>query len=531
MDSIREFTIDSPNAYINRELSWLSFSRRVLELVEDTTIPLFERVKFAGIMGMIYDEFAMKRIGGLRRKIEKKISRISPDGRTPKEELSLCRAELNRQTEILSNLVEYTLRPLLSKAGVTFFNYEQLNNEQRTEMETYFRESVEPILTPLAVDIGHPFPFISNLGLNVAGMLYQHNKTNPSFIRRKVPPNRPRWVPLAGGGYVPLEQIIAHNLKSIYPEEQCECQFFRVTRGAKDDPWDRMPIDDINRDISPGSLISMVSAELTARKFAGVVRIQVSSGMSEQLKQWLVEQLNADVNDLVETNGLLALGDLVSFHPENNFSEYYDTPHIPITHPRLRHKDLNDTSTIFKEIQKGNILLHHPYHDFDTSVLRFLENAARDPQVLAIKLTIYRTSRNSPIIKALIAAAKRGKQVAVLVEITARFDEEPNIAWGEELEKAGAHVVYGMERLKTHVKLALVIREEEEKLCRYVHVSTGNYHTGTAKLYEDLGLLSCESELGASVANVFNELTGATLIYPLILLTNCGRLKYIQTSR
>lgn len=531
MDSLHDIAVNSPEAYINREMSWLNFSRRVLELAEDTSIPLFERVKFAGIMDMIYDEFAMKRIGGLRRKIARKSKRISPDGHTPTEELLLCRAELNRQTAILSNLVEHDLRPLLNEAGLPILDYEQLNNEQRSAMQSYFHESVAPILTPLAVDIGHPFPFISNLGLNAAVMFCRKDKNNPQFIRIKIPPNRPRWVPLRGGGYVPLEQVISHNLNDIYPDEQCQCHFFRVIRGAKDNPWDRLPADDIDRDISPGSIIDMVSAELTARKYAGVVRLQVTANMSDDIKQWLVQQLNADAADIIEIDGLLGLGDLVKIQPDAGFKQYFDTPHIPVTHPRLRHISADDSNAIFAEIRAGDMLLHHPYHNFDTSTLRFIESAAHDPQVLAIKLTIYRTSRNSPIIKTLIEAARRGKQVAVLVEITARFDEEPNIAWGEELEKAGAHVIYGMERLKTHVKLALVVREEEDGLRRYVHVSTGNYHTGTARLYEDLGLLSCDTQLGASVANVFNELTGAiptTEYAPLLVAPHNLRQSFIK---
>ena len=510
MDTTQDITVDSPQAYINRELSWLDFARRVLELAEDPATPLLERVKFAGIMGMIYDEFAMKRIGGLRRRIVSGNDRLSPDGRTPQEELQLCRQEFQRQAAMLCDVVEMRLRPALAVAGIPLLDYSQLDDTQRASMQQYFRESVGPILTPLATDAGHPFPFISNLSLNLAIVLHSDGSSRPRFERIKVPPNRPRWVPLPGGGYVPLEQVIAGNLDQMFPSStHWECYFFRLTRGAKDDPWDRLSMEEENVDLAPGSLIGMVTAELTARKYAGVVRLEVSADMPESLRHWVAEDIGADPADIVAISGPLALTDLVNFQLDG-YPELRDVPHKPITHPRLRRPDdPADTGGIFRQIRAGDILLHHPYHSYDTSILRFLESAARDPHVLAIKLTIYRTNRQSPIIQALIDAARRGKQVVVLVEITARFDEAPNIAWGEQLEKAGAHVVYGMERLKTHVKLGLVVREEEDGIRRYAHVSTGNYHTGTARLYEDLGILSCNPELGAGATALFNELTGA----------------------
>ena len=509
MDNERKIDVDGPEAFINRELSWLDFARRVLELAEDPDLPLLEKVKFAGIMGMIYDEFTMKRIGGLCRQAQDKGRHKSTDGLTPKQELRLCRDELNRQVDVLSQLVAGELRPRLAQAGIPLLDYADLNEEQALSADVYFCESVEPILTPLSVDVGHPFPFISNLSLNVAMTRSRPGKGKWRFIRIKVPTNRPRWVPVAGGGFVPLEQVIARNLPRVLAGDgDWECHFFRVTRGAKDDPWDRLPLEDGQLPLSPGSLIGMVSAELTARRFAGVVRLQVSVDMPQVVRNWIAEQLQTRPADTVVVEGLVGMSDLLSFDPIAP-AELRDVPHVPVTHPRLRHLDADDSAAIFTEIQRGDILLHHPYHSFDTSVLRFLESSARDPQVLAIKLTIYRTSRDSPIIKALTEAAQRGKQVAVLVEITARFDEAPNIAWGEQLEGAGAHVTYGVERLKTHVKLGMVVREEAGGLRRYVHFATGNYHTGTARLYEDLGILSCDEQLGTSVAVVFNELTAA----------------------
>ncbi len=504
--------VDSPNLLINRELSWLSFARRVLALAEDPELPLLERVKFAGIMGMLYDEFAMKRLGGIKRKIEKgkKKKKLSHGGLTPEEELVACRQELYKQAQLVCRLLQDELRPALAAAGIPILDSSQLNKQQQADMQRYFRESVEPILTPLAVDASHPFPFISNLGLNIAVEVTGTKKKRNKFVRIKVPANRPRWVPLSGGGgYVPLEQVIAANLELMFPKAAgLKWYLFRVTRGAKDDPWEHVYLDDEEAELAPGSIIGMVRAELTARKFAGVTRIQMSAETPKKLQDWIAEQLNANSKDIMLMDGLLGLADLMGFQAEG-YPELRYPPHEPVTHPRLRYLEYSDSSEIFSEICRGDILLHHPYHSFDSSVLRFFQSAAVDPQVLAIKLTIYRTSSQSPIIQTLLEAAHQGKQVAVLVEITARFDEAPNIAWGKLLEQAGVHVAYGMERLKTHVKLALVVREEAAGIRRYVHVGTGNYHTGTARIYEDLGVLSCDQELGANVAALFNELTGA----------------------
>ncbi|NNL74795.1 MAG: polyphosphate kinase 1 [Desulfobacterales bacterium] len=509
----KEINFDSPDILINRELSWLSFARRVLGLAEDPDVPLLERVKFAGIMGMLYDEFAMKRLGGIKRKIEKgkKKKKLSHGWLTPEEELAACRKELHKQAQLVSRLLQDELRPALAVAGIPIMEYTQLNEQQQAEMLRYFRESVEPILTPLAVDASHPFPFISNLGLNIAVEVKETKKKRNRFVRIKVPANRPRWVPLPdGAGYVPLEQVIMANLRLLFPKAAgLNCYLFRVTRGAKDDPWERVCLEEDEVELAPGCIIGMVTAELTFRKFAGVTRLQISADAPKKLRHWIAEQLNADPDDILTTEGLLGLADLMSFQVEG-YTELRDPPHEPATHSRLRLMDPGDPEEIFAEIRRGDILLHHPYHSFDSSILNFLQCAAVDPRVLAIKLTIYRTSSQSPIIQALVEAARQGKQVAVLVEITARFDEAPNIAWGRLLEREGVHVAYGMERLKTHVKLALVIREEEDGIRRYVHVGTGNYHTGTARIYEDLGILSCDRELGANIAALFNELTSAT---------------------
>ncbi|MGD2063586.1 MAG: polyphosphate kinase 1 [Nitrospirota bacterium] len=502
-------TVDSPQAYINRELSWLAFARRVLALGEDPAVPLLERVKFAGIMGMLYDEFAMKRIGGLRRKIENLEQQPGPDGMTPHEELAACRAELYAQARQVARLVQEGLRPALARVGLPIHDVAEVDEHQRDHLRRHFRESVEPILTPLVVDAGHPFPFISNLGLNLAVLVSEAGRPRPRFVRVKVPANRPRWVALAGeAGVVPLEQVIADNLHDLFPSATgFQCHYFRVTRGAKDNPWTDQ-LEEEEPELTPGALLSMVTAELTARRFAGVVRFQVSEDMPDDLAHWLADQLHADPEDIQPTAGLLGLADLMQL-PTDGHPELRDPPHEPVTHPRLRLLESGEVADIFTEIRRGDLLVHLPYHSFDTSVLRFLESAAVDPQVLAIKLTIYRTSSQSPIIHALVEAARRGKQVAVLVEITARFDEAPNIEWAQLLEQVGAHVAYGVERLKTHVKLAMVVREEQDGIRRYVHIGTGNYHTATARLYEDLGVLTCEPTVAAEAAALFNELTGA----------------------
>jgi len=521
---------DSPAALINRELSWLSFARRVLALAEDPQQPLLERIKFAGIMGMLYDEFAMKRIGGLLRQVAKGERKPGPDGLTPAEVLKACRTELRSQQEAVARLVDEQLRPALRELGTPILDFEELDPEQRDYLAKYFAESVEPILIPLAADVAHPFPFISNLGLSLAVRVTEPGSKKRRFVRIKVPANRPRWVPLPdNAGWVPLEQVIVADLSTVFPRAlEVDCFFFRVTRGAKDDPWADQAGDE-DAELSPGAIIEMVTAELTARKYAGVTRLEVSADMPGELRSWLAAQLGADPADVVATPGLLSLGDLSDL-PVTGHAEQRDPPHKPVTPARLRRLDPSDPGAIFDEIRRGDILVHLPYHSFDTSVLRFIQSAAADPAVLAIKLTIYRTGRRSPIIQALEEAARRGKQVAALVEITARFDEEPNIGWGRELQQAGAHVAFGVERVKTHVKLALVVREEPDGIRRYVHVGTGNYHAGTARLYEDLGLLSADPELAAHAAAVFNELTGgipAPVPGPLLVAPHDMRERFV----
>jgi polyphosphate kinase len=498
----------SPEAFINRELSWLQFAHRVLELSRDEDIPLLERVKFAGIVGMLHDEFFMKRMSGLKRQIANGVKKHSLDGRTPRQEFDDCRAEITEQIDELTRILNEEIRPALAEAGIPILDYEALDEAHREELGRYFKRSVLPILTPLAVDAEHPFPFISGLGLNLAVTLRE--KKRQRFVRIKVPSNRNRWVPLHDGtGFVPLEQVIAANLGQLFPNAKFKVHFFRLTRAVKGADT-RAGNGDGNGSVpDPGSIVRQVSNELKARKFAGTVRLQVSQDMPKKTVAWLKEQLAVEPTDVYVTGHFLRTADLIGFEVADRGDLHYP-PYEPSIHPRLRGVALGPPSEIFDEICRGDILLHHPYHSFDTSVLHFLQAAALDERVLAIKLTIYRTSSDSPIITALAEAARRGKQVAVLVEITARFDEAPNIAWGRMLEEEGVHVSYGVEKLKTHVKLAMVVREEGDGVRRYVHVGTGNYHTGTARIYEDFGMLSCDPELSYDVASVFNELTGAT---------------------
>jgi polyphosphate kinase len=508
-DSTKAIPLDAPEAFLNRELSWLAFARRVLERAADRELPLRERVKFAGILGMLHDEFLMKRMSGLERQVRRGLLKRSLDGRLPEDELTACRAEIRRQMKELDVIITSELFPALRAADTPILDHAELDESQREQLREAFTRTVLPILTPLAVDAEHPFPFISSQGLNLAIVIGQPEGGRTRFVRLKVPTNRSRWLTVPGrNGFVPLEQVIAANLDLLFPsDESWRSYLFRVTRGATGEVDD----DDDEADddtLMPGRIVRMVTRELKARRFAGVVRLKVSADMPASLREWLAEQLHVSPEDVYTADTLLGVSDLLKLRVSDR-ADLLFPPHEPVPHPRLARLSPGDPTEIFGEIARGDLLLHHPYQSFDSSVLRFLEAAAEDPQVLSIKLTIYRTNADSPIIRALTDAARRGKQVAVLVEITARFDEAPNIAWGQLLEREGVHVAYGVEKLKTHVKLAMVVREEPTGLRTYLHVGTGNYHTGTARAYEDLGILTCDPELALDVGLLFNRLTGA----------------------
>lgn len=497
--------------YLNRELAWLTFARRVLALAEDTTTPLMERIKFAGIMGMLYDEFAMKRLGGLYKKLEEhKTEPQGPDGIETVEVLHLARAELCEQHKVLCDLVANDLKPNLAREGFPLRRFDELGDDAKRACEAYFQRTIQPILTPLAVDLAHPFPFVSNLSLNVAALIKDTPDSPERFVRIKVPGNRPRWIPLDDGGWVPLEDVIAHSISHLFPlASDVRCYNFRIIRGAKDSPWDRPESQELNTFVTPGRLMDIVADELEDRKYAGVTRLEVSADMPKFWAEWLARCMDAEPEVIGYVHGLMACSDLSDLKVEDR-PDLYDPPFEPVDHPRLHGLATKTADALFAEIRSGDLFLHFPYQSFDGSILRMLELAAEDPKVLAIKLTIYRTARDSPVVKALAKAARNGKQVAVLVELTARFDESPNIGWARYLEKMGAHVAYGVEKLKTHAKLALIIREETDGLRRYVHFGTGNYHSGTARLYEDLGILSCDDQLGMEVEALFNVLTSGT---------------------
>ncbi len=525
-------SLDAGVQFINRELSWLAFARRVLALVESPDLPLLERIKFAGIMGMLHDEFFMKRMSGLKRQVSRGVRSRSHDGRVPADEFGECRSEILRQSRALARVLAEDLRPALATAGIPILDWSQLDTLTKESLRTHFRDSVAPVLTPLAVDKEHPFPFIRSGGLNLAVILPGGRNENDRFVRIKVPPNRSRWVAVDGGGVVPLEQVIAANLDLMFPSAPPRSvHLFRVTRGAEGEV-ERADHDDKSLK-EPGSIVQLVSSELKARRFAGVVRLQVDASMPDAQREWLAARLGLDAEDCYPIDYFLRLRDLQDFEvPERNDLRF--PPHIAATHPRLRGIPRDDPRALFEVIKHGDVLLHHPYHSFDSSVLRFIQAASVDPAVLAIKLTIYRTSSDSPIVKALVEAARRGKQVAVVVEITARFDEAPNIAWGKLLEQEGAHVAYGVESLKTHVKLALVVRQEGGGLVRYAHVGTGNYHTGTARIYEDLGVLTADPEICEEVGALFNQLTGAvpgTKFRHLLVAPGTMRRRFVELIR
>ena len=532
--SVAPVALDSPEAFLNRELSWLAFARRVLELAADRDLPLLERVKFVGIHAMLHDEFFMKRVGGMLQQLRKGSSKRSIDGRTPLEELEACRREIRQQMQVVSSLMKEEIRPALAAAAIPILDWQELDEKQRALIRAEFEQTVLPILTPLAIDAEHPFPFIAGQGLDMVIQVPSGLGSRERFVLLKIPTNRPRWVAVPGTrGFVPLEQVIASNLDLVIVGSGAFRQYlFRVTRAAEGDPNDAEEVNEAES-LLPGSIVRQVTRELKARRFAGVSRLKVASDMPESLRAWLIRQLGVTMDDVYATDSFLQLTDLMGLRVADADGLLLPA-HEPADHPRLRSEERGEAGSIFGEIARGDILLHHPYHSFESSVVRFIEEAAEDPSVLAIKLTVYRTSRDSPIIRALADAARQGKQVAVLVEITARFDEAPNIAWGQYLEREGVHVCYGVEKLKTHVKLALVVRDEGGRLRQYVHVGTGNYHTGTARIYEDLGLLTASTALCHDVASLFNQLTGALRPLPyskLIVAPQAMRSRFIELIR
>lgn len=486
--------------YINREISWLDFNQRVLHEAQDARTPLLERLKFIAIVESNLDEFFMKRVGGIKQQVVAGVTKRKMDGVSPSEELDQIRPRILQMVQDMRTCLMRDILPALEKEGIKILHYKELNRPQKKHVTSYYNQSIFPILIPLGVGPGQPFPFISNLSLSVAVRLREPNQTEDTFARVKIPTNRPRWVETGEPNqFVPIEDVIAAHLDRLFPGmkimESCS---FRVTRSIE-----------LNRNEDEAEdLLEMIEEELHNRQFAPIIRLEVDEQCSPLLKRWLIRELNIDEDGVYEVNGPISLRNLMQFI-NLDMPELKDEPWKPVSHPIIRNNDaLENPESIFSLIKRHDILIHHPYQSFTTSVERFLSESVEDPSVLAIKQTLYRTAEHSPIIDALVRAAKNGKQVAVLVEIKARLDEEKNIQWVRMLEKAGVHVTYGFPGIKTHTKTLLVVREEDEGIKRYYHIGTGNYHPGTANLYTDLSLLSCRDDIGEDVADLFNALTG-----------------------
>ena len=483
--------------YLDRELSWLDFNARVLALAEDPAVPLLERVKFLAIFSRNLDEFFMIRVAGLWDRLMAGLGAAATEGLEPVEELRSIRDRtvhlLARQMATFRNDV----RPALAEAGIEVTAWESLDTEERVELGRFFEDQIFPVLTPLSVDPGHPFPYISNLSLNLAVVVRDPVHHERRFARVKVPPLLPRFVPTSRGRrFVLLEQVIAAHLAALFPGMEIESHDpFRVTRNADLELAEEGAED----------LLAAVEVELRRRRFGHAVRLEVDAGMSEQVRDLLMRELDIGPDGVYAVDGPLDLEGLWAFHRLDR-PDLKDPPWTPVVPPRLA--GIEDGTDVFAVLREKDVLVHHPYDSFADTVQAFIRRAAVDPQVLAIKQTLYRTSGDSPIVKALIRAAERGKQVAVLVELKARFDEEANIAWARALEQAGVHVVYGLVGLKTHSKTALVVRDEPDGIRRYCHIGTGNYNSTTARLYEDVGLLTADADLGADLGDLFNFLTG-----------------------
>ncbi len=490
-------SLDSPQLYLNPQLSMLAFQRRVLEEARDPSNPLLERVKFLSILSSNMDEFFMVRVANLWQQIETRTTEISMDGRSPGEQLELIRHEVTSITGDMYRLWREELKPELEEASIQILFLEQLNAQQKTAADDYFRRIVYPVLTPLAVDQGRPFPHISNLSLNVAATV-TNGDGQERFARIKVPDSLPQLVPLPSRAgelaFIWLEQVIIANLRMLFPEmEILEADFFHVTRDAE------LTIQELETD----DLLEIIQEAVLRRRFRDAVRLQINTGMPQRLVNLLTSNLELDQNDLYRIDGPLDLGRVRALLS-------IDRPHLkdkPFIAAIPKGFTAVGPSEIFATIREGDVLMHHPYESFQP-VVDFLRTAAEDDDVLAIKMTLYRVGRNSPIVEALLDASQNGKQVAVLVELKARFDEESNIEWAQKLEREGVHVVYGLPGVKVHAKMAMVVRREGETIRRYIHLGTGNYNPITARIYTDLGLFTCNEEIGEDVSDLFNHLTG-----------------------
>ncbi|MGH3934108.1 MAG: RNA degradosome polyphosphate kinase [Pseudonocardiaceae bacterium] len=494
------------NRYLNRELSWLDFNARVLALAEDASQPLLERAKFLAIFASNQDEFYMVRVAGLKRRDEAGLSVRSADGLTPREQLALISMRSRELAGLHARVFLDEVCPQLAEHAITFVTWSDLDDAQRLRLSSYFSDQIFPVLTPLAVDHAHPFPYISGLSLNLAVMVRDPTSRIERFARVKVPNNVPRLVRVDSdrnerdgsphATFLPLEELIGAHLHELFAGmDVVDWHIFRITRNA-----DFEVEEDRDED-----LLKALERELARRRFGPPVRLEVADTMSEHVLKMLLRQLDVDPHDVVEVPGLLDLSCMWQVYALP-VPELKDEPFIPVTHPAFGEGET--PRDVFATLCDGDVLVHHPYDSFSTSVQRFIEQAAVDPHVLAIKQTLYRTSGDSPIVDALIDAAEAGKQVVALVELKARFDEQANIRWARALERAGVHVAYGLVGLKTHCKTALVVRQEGSMIRRYCHIGTGNYHPKTAGLYEDVGLFTAEPTIGADLTDLFNSLTG-----------------------
>lgn len=492
--------VDADLPYVNRELSWLDFNDRVLQLAEDPATPLLERVKFAAIFSNNLDEFFMIRVAGLHDQVDAGLAEPKLCGRTPSEIIDAIRERVVELQERQSLLVDTVLRPALARDGIRIAAVSELPSTKRSKVSDHFRRQIFPVLTPLAVGAGRPFPYISNLSLSLAVLIRDPATDHEIFARVKVPTeNLPRFIEIDNGepAFVALEDVIASNLDSLFPGmEVVDHGFFRVTRDA-----------DFEISDEADDLLQAVENELRRRRFGEAVRVEIGTDLSGPMRELLTDALEVEERQVYEIDGLLGLEDLMQIVRLPGRAELRYVPWAPVTQPRLQGEG-GEPVDVFAAIRAGDILVHHPYDSFSTSVERFVEQAVADPDVLAIKLTIYRTSDDTPLIPALIRATERGKQAVCLVELKARFDERANIEWARKLEEAGVHVVFGHPALKTHTKCILVVRREGAGVRNYVHVGTGNYHPDTARLYTDFGLFTADPDLGVDVADMFNFLTG-----------------------
>jgi polyphosphate kinase len=491
--------LDSPELYSNRELSWLQFNERVLALAEDPELPLLERVKFLAIYASNLDEFYMVRVAGLHDQVDAGIDARGPDGLSPGETIDRIAErsrELNRRH---SRQWVQVLSPELRAEGIRIIDCEGCNPEELETIDRRFSEQIFPVLTPLAVGPGRPFPYISNLSLSLAVWLRDPVSGTETFARVKVPKEvLPRLVPIGEDVFVPLESIIARHLDQLFPGMQIlRHDVFRVTRDA-----------DFTVSDEADDLLRAVEDELRRRRFGEVVRLEVSSSMDPDMRSYLIEQLAIEEIQVIDVEGMLDLEDLWAVYEVEGHRDLRDPPWTPVARPPFADVE-GDKPDILAAMRAGDLLVHHPYDSFAASVERFIQQAVNDPDVLAIKMTVYRTSDDSGLVPSLIQAAERGKQAVCLVELKARFDERRNIGWARALEEAGAHVVHGLPGLKTHAKALLVVRREGSGVRHYVHIGTGNYHAKTARLYEDFGLFTTDHDIAADVGELFNTLTGA----------------------